>query len=262
MLGKMPKATKKQDDENLAENFVLNLGIKNKNHLVIHSSLFYLLAYGIRTDELYKSLKKQLGANSKIAVPTFNILDRTKWFSDSCAFDKSNGILSKYLFENTLGFRSSSAMHSYFLSGSDEHYKLPFDNPDKSFGTGSIFEYFIAKDYCFLLLGCDLTQGASIIHHIECEFEVPYRKEVTITRPNFVNTDCEKLTNYKYYARISEEIKTDLSILQAEGIENGVIRKITYGKIHSYVFNAQSFCDFVFRKLEKNPYYLVRADKR
>ena len=253
---------KKQNDENLEEIFVSNLGINNKSHLVIHSSLFYLLAQGLQTDELYKSLKKQMSTNSTIAVPTFNLHDRTKWFSDRCAFDKSNGVLSTYIFENTLGVRSSSAMHSYFLSGSDKSNSLAFDNPNKSFGSGSIFEYFIAKDYCYLLLGCDLTQGASIVHHIEREFEVPYRKEITIRRPNFFNLDCKQLTNYKYYARISEEIKTDLSVLQAEGIENGIIRKISYGKIDSYIFNAKIFCDFVFRKLEKNPYYLVRIDKR
>lgn len=229
------------------------LGVHKDMTLVVHSSL---LAFGNlpgRQDTVYDVIRELVGSLGTIIVPTYTLTrDPDIPFRPSLDPPIGMGALSTYIFNMKDAVRVPNPIHSYAAIGPDA-YKLKNVSIDKSFGSGSFFDLAIQENFYWLMLGCGID-GCSLLHHTERIANVPYRKDVILTR-TIENLDKKVQTiQYLYYARESNLISNDFSSLENFMCGTGEMFSASapYGK--SLAGRAREIHKCGLKLLDSNPY--------
>lgn len=209
--------------------------------------------------QIYETLHDILGDEATLAFPTFTLRKRLKPFDYKASCDKTNGVLSLYAQKYKDGIRSKSLLHSYFLHSRGTKLALPGDKVDRSFGEGSIFDYFLENDFQVLLLGCNFQQGATFVHHVERLANVYYRQDITLDKEFIDNNGIVQKIPYRYYSRKSDFVKTNLGQFESDFCDTDFVRKVLFEKTESYSFSMKIASTFLINKLSQNPNYLLES---
>ncbi len=122
-------------------------------------------------------LSKVIGKKGTFALPLYNYELRKKKIinMDKDYSLKQNSVLSKQFFKSSRNLRTSSIFHSHLICGKLSKIFLKNENFN-SFGINSDFHLFYKNNFKLLLFGCDASQGATYIHHVEDKFTTSYRE--------------------------------------------------------------------------------------
>lgn len=168
---------------NYLENHFRKLGIAKNDNLTIHSDLASIGIYHQNLPNIIINvIKKLVGKKGTFALPLYNYELRKKKIIDmnNDYGKKQNSLLSKFFFKKNKNSRTSSIFHSHLIYGKLKPIFLKNQNFN-SFGLNSDFDLFYKHNFKLLLLGCDASQGATYIHHIEDKFHTKYRIKKNFT---------------------------------------------------------------------------------
>lgn len=160
------------------EKHLRKLGVRKNDNLVIHSNLASVGVYHKNLPSIFLTvLSKIIGKKGTFALPLYNYeLRKKKIINMDVDYSlKQNSILSKQFFKKFKYSRTSSIFHSHLINGKLSKIFLK-NNNFNSFGKNSDFNLFYKNNFKLLLLGCDASQGATYIHHVEDKFLTSYRE--------------------------------------------------------------------------------------
>ncbi|RPD91718.1 aminoglycoside N(3)-acetyltransferase [Aureibaculum marinum] len=244
----------------------LDVGLKRGDMVLVHNSLF---SFGIPTDvplkelssSIYKQLRKVIGEEGTIAVPTFNF-DFCKGipFYSNTTPSKNMGVFSEYIRMLPTSLRSKHPMQSIAVVGPLAE-AITNGDPQSAFGEHGAFDVLLKNNAKILLLGTDYN-AASFIHMVEEHNKVPYRYWKSFTAPYGVNEAETVDRTYQMYVRdlevnpilnmnFIEEILVDKNLLQKTQLGAGFIHCI---KANDYVLLADEL-------IKENPYCFVSNHK-
>ncbi len=158
------------------------VGVRPGMRVLVHSSLvsFGRIEGGVAT--VYDALRRAVGTDGTIAVPTFTFHIRPDDVMDPATTPSYGfGALSEWLREQPGAQRSRCPIHGFAAIGPAAEIVGAADET-KSFGRGSGFDAMHRAGFHLLLLGCTFQQGATYVHHVETLMGVPYREWVKLPR--------------------------------------------------------------------------------
>ena len=227
------------------------LGIKSDARVVCHSSLF---SFGrSKSLDLLDAILEIIGVNGTLVVPGY-VFNDPEPFNRLTTEPSNVGSLSIDVFKTKESNRSFCPIHNHIGIGPLAK-DLHFNDYSTSFGVGSDFDYFIKNDFELLLLGCALSQGGTVLHHLEALANVPYRKWINIPK-NIIQDGVNKIVDFKYFARSDDLVEDNFDIIHQEfsTLEKAV--DTPYSK--SYLFSMRELQDVLLKILDSDPYYLSR----
>tara|TARA_B110000977_G_C11018995_1_gene470534 strand:- start:717 stop:1466 length:750 start_codon:yes stop_codon:yes gene_type:complete len=229
---------------------------KTSNY-VIHSDL---MIFGRDISRLkgkaVETLAKKLNPQS-LAIPTFNLNTNSSDVIDLSILDLSMGSLPReamLALKNKNGLRLPNPIHSYTFFPLNS--KLKKIDCAKSFGVGSVFDYFSKENYCWISLGADIDSGFTIFHHLECLSGVPYRKHISFERTLIVDNQ-KSVVKFKYFARANDNYKQNFKRAVQFLIEAEVVTVDYVGDKAIYTGLVKNIEAALIPKLQENPFYLV-----
>lgn len=241
------------------------LGVSKGDVILIHNSL---LTFGLPMDckitetpkQIYNQLKKIVGKEGTISVPTFNfdfckgiIFDRQKTPS------KNMGVFSEFVRNISETKRSTHPMQSISTIGKYSDYII--ENDTKSaFSTDGSFDRLRKLDGKIMLLGADFNTS-SIIHLIEEKYNVPYRYWKTFSG-NYVDKGILQNKSYNMFVR-SLETNAILKMYKVEEelIKQKKIEEIKVGGGYIKLFKIKDFINIAENYIKQNPYFFVSNHK-
>ena len=236
------------------EKHLEKLGVIKNDNLTIHSDL---TTYGIYhknlTNILIGSIKKVIGTKGTFALPLYNYeLNKKKIINMDTDFSPNqNSILSKNFFKHSKNLRTNSIFHSHLVYGKLSKKFLNNKNFN-SFGTNSDFDLFYKYNFKLLLLGCDASQGATYIHHVEDKVVFDYREKKIFTY-NIKKND--RILKKKLTCKVRKKnIKQNLNkiFFLPEVKKHTKSAKLRFGK--SYILKIKKLDDICSKIFKKNPY--------
>ena len=183
-----------------------SLAIPRNSVVMVHSSLFGFGIIEQGVAGVYDTLWKVLGPGATVVMPAF-IWDNADWYCDSTP--SQVGALTEY--HRKWGVRTVHPYHSVVAVGP---YAGDFVKCDclTSWGPGSPFALLRDLDAYNLSIGIGFVGGATFLHTIEEERQVPYREfkafPATVYGPCVPGLALEKLCGkrddraFGLYARI------------------------------------------------------------
>jgi aminoglycoside N3'-acetyltransferase len=169
------------------------LNFKRNSCVVIHSSLIHLgLIEGVNLkkmpEEIYSLIKKNLGKNATICVPSSNwdYSDKKKPFDKIRSNShKEFGALSNYIVNKKNSFRSNNPLFNITALGKKAKY-ITNGGTSNAFGVDSAWDKLYNLDAEIILLGCDFSEATfTFTRYIEFRFGVPYLYNKLFNLPIF-----------------------------------------------------------------------------
>ena len=202
----------------------------------------------------YKNqIKKTLLKHFKkgIFIPNFNFKSK---FID---FDHNRSMsgLSKLFLEDKMVNQLKNPIHSYIYVNTNLNDKKNFMT--KSFGLGSVFDYFTKQKLNWINFGASNNEGWTILHHVEKLCNVSYRKKIKFKRIIIYKKKKEEIT-FNYFARKSSNIKSNFDLAINDMIQDKVIELINYNNRKIMIGNCMDIVNYVSSKIEKNEKYLIK----
>lgn len=160
--------------------YLKNLGIRNNQHLIVHSSFKKILSdfYPIQPAEVISNLKEIITENGSIIFPTFTYCFK-KSSGDYEVFDRLNskskvGLLSEIFRKNEGVIRTSSPTHSFALWGKVKSEIGEANSPESPLGDESVLDWLTKQSNSFvLMLGTDFS-SLTFGHYLEIKAKVPW----------------------------------------------------------------------------------------
>ena len=211
------------------------VGIKENDHLLIHSALHLLGrpegGIGIYLDALLEIISE----DGTIAVPTFCWdFARGKKYDPSSTPSQNMGVFSEYVRTQKNAKRSTHPLQSLSVIGKHQDRLVSIDTVDV-FVPGSVFESMLGLDFKLLLLGAEI-QASSMVHYSEQRPPVPYRFWKTFDGDYKAGENWEKRA-YKMFVRdLDVDAKLVLKPIQTRLEERGQWSsvKVNYGYIAAF----------------------------
>lgn len=173
----MQKISKKEISSALKK-----LNFKKNSCVVIHSSLIHIgLIEGVNLkkmpEEIFFLIKKNLGKNATICVPSSNwdYSDKKKPFDRIISNShKEFGALSNYIVNKPNSFRSSNPLFNITALGKKAKY-ITNGGTSNAFGVDSAWDKLYNLNAEIILLGCEFSEATfTFTRYIEFRFGVPY----------------------------------------------------------------------------------------
>jgi len=242
------------------------LKIPKAGTIMIHSSLFSLGLIEGGVEGFYKALKKHLGSEGTIIVPTFTYSFRREEVFDVKKTPSSNniGALSEYIRNSENAIRSLDPMFSMAAIGPRSN-ELMKKTSTACFGSGSIYERLFDTNIIFVAIGITYSTGLTGFIHLEKIATVPYRSDLILqgrTR-NLVGKEYDDFAvHYARHINNYSNLRTNREpiglILESAGVSNS----ITYGYGKHMSLAGQPWLDFVLSELHKNPFVMLQTNHR
>ena len=234
-------------------------GVKDGQCVLVHSSLLHMgRMENVKSSELaamhYSALRKVLGTEGTVIVPTFNF-----GFCDGEAFDPKStpsvgmGIFSEYVRNLTGSVRSTHPMQSVAAVGPQANFICDGDS-ETAFGPFGPFSKLLDLNARGLLLGTTM-KFFSLIHLVEEQQKVPYRFTKKFTAPYGPN---KELKSYAMYAR-DLDIDPRVNFLKVESLmrKKKLIKEVRVGMGKVLSFDVDHAYSVTLVKLKNDPYWLV-----
>ena len=236
------------------EKHLKKLGVVKDDNLTIHSDLTTFGIYHKNlTNILIATIKKIIGTKGTFALPLYNYeLNKKKIINMDNDFSlNQNSILSKNFFKQSKNLRTNSIFHSHLVYGKLSKKFLNNKNFN-SFGINSDFDLFNKYNFKLLLLGCDASQGATYIHHVEDKFVFDYREKKIFT---FNIKKNGKIFKKKLICKVRKKnIQKNLNKIFFLPVvkKHTKSAKLRFGK--SYILKIKKLDDICTKVFKKNPY--------
>lgn len=242
-----------------------NLGLKNNDNILIHSSLKEIGEIDGGADQLIEILKEYF-FNGLIILPshTWASMKEDNQMLDLDQKNSCVGILSNIALDH--GFvRSFHPTHSVVVYGNNKDEYIKNDDytttpvsPTGCFGKlGDIN----AK---ILFLGAKLSKN-TFIHSIEERFDVSDR--FTSKKYHFYSKKGDTIKEYniyKHYSSLNPHISENYMKLEKPMIELNIASHFKFGNANSIIIDAKKCLEFVSKLLEKDKHifdYPYELDK-
>lgn len=235
------------------------LGVSKGDKIVVHSQLisFGIIEGGIEC--VYNVLRQAIGPEGTLAVPNYIFDINGKTFHDydpASSPSPQMGVLSEYVRKLAGVHRSRCPIHNHSVIGQEAAI---VDNivGDVSFGEGSDFQAFYEAGFSLLLLGCNFSEGASYIHHVEALYNVPYRKWLKLQRRIKLPSGCFKDVICHYCSRKDDRYGENFNAVGKQMMKESLLTTApcNYGK--SYYMKLADLHACVSRMIKKDPYAVV-----
>lgn len=178
-------------------------GLANGDLVLVHTAL-YAPGRIVNTplveisSRLYSSLRRLIGRQGTIVVPTFfDAFRRGETFDRQFTPSMGTGSFSEYIRLLPDAHRSPHALHSVAAEGPLAEAITGRDTPS-AFGRGSPFDALIDYDARVLTFGCTV-ESTCLVRWAEERIGVPYRRWM-ICRGNYVDDGTESMRSFHTYA--------------------------------------------------------------
>lgn len=241
------------------------VGLRRGDNVVVHSSLFALGLLEGGVAGFYQVLRRLLGEDSSIVVPTF-----TYSFRRNEVFDirlspgaKNIGVFSEFLRSQPNAVRSADPMFSMAAIGPRASELLVRTTP-KSFGEGSVFARLFTENVKFLGVGITYSTGFTGFVHLECLARVPYRTEIELYGR------CRDINGTEYgdvavhYARNEADFAGGYANREQMGeiLEaSGASKAISYGGKKIICMSGKMWQETVLAALSRDPLLMLDRSK-
>ena len=238
---------------------LIDLGIKKKDNLLIHSDLSRFGLYNHSIIKIFiNELIKSVGPKGSLAMPLYNYKLKNKSEVNFGTYDKSlNSILALEFYKKYSVIKTNSILHSHIIFG---NYKKKFvNNSFGSYGRNSDFNEFKKNNFKILLMGCDLT-AATYLKNIEYNLNLNHREKKLFTF--FIKKNGKKFTKTFIYKVRKKKIQyTEKKIFREKEIVK-IIRSsnLNFGK--SYIFSIKQFDKVVKSIIKKKPNIFLNGSIR
>lgn len=236
------------------------LGIQPGMPIVVHASLLSFGNLEGRAAGVLSTLTSILGPSAEIAVPTFTFdLDPNVPFDPAHVPPRGMGALSELVRSLPEARRSPSCIHSYAGIGGVASL-LPRLRHDCSYGQGSFFDLALRHNFYWVMLGCSVNEGCTLLHHSEAEVGVPYREWLLLDR-KLRNPDGSVLKfKYHYYARKTDAVAHNFNIVTQQLIARGKMRKVRAPHGVSHAGWSRDIHEMGCALLQKDPRALIETE--
>jgi aminoglycoside 3-N-acetyltransferase len=238
-----------------------NLGVKEGDWVLIHSSLKSLGYVKGGADTVIDAAMEVIGESGLLMVPTFAFTNFTPFF-DPENTPSQMGLITETLRLREDSVRSWHPRHSVGVLGEKTKEVVSGHLQAGSVGKGSPIDKLAKRGGYILLLGVDHTANTTI-HTAEVYAELPYLYMVKDS-PDFPEQALVKTPNN------GEKIKVDLAPYPtcSEGFwklepvmrDKGEIRYGKIGQAHCQLMKSQDIIDTASSLLRENPGFLLCDD--
>ena len=173
-------------------------------------------------------------------------------------FDKeqlSIGGLSNLFIKDKKISRIINPIHSYMYLNIKIKNNKSFTN--RSFGIGSIFDYFVQNNMNWVNFGPSNNNSWTIFHHIETLCNVFYRKKIKINKM-IIHKNKKKKIFYNYFARKYPNIKLNFDLAVKEMIKDKVLTRINFYDKNIIYGNCKQIANYSILKIKKNEKYFIK----
>ncbi len=211
-------------------------------------------------DMLINSIQKKIGSDGNLLIPTFN------WdFCKGISFDYDNtpsrvGAVGNRALKRDDFVRTRHPLYSFAVWGKDAKHISELDSID-SFGEDSIFSFMCSSNSKVLTIGLSPLLGCSYIHYIEQINQVPYRYNKEFTA-GYIFNGKEKQKTYTMYVRdlelnpkpifVTFGLPTELSSIEAELADKGLIKSITLNDVVFYTYSLNDITPIIENDIISN----------
>lgn len=233
------------------------LGVERGMQVVVHSSLISFGKLPERAKTVLDAFQYVLGSKGGIAVPTFTFgIDPTQPFSLQNTIPRGVGAFSAFIWQQPGVIRTPSCIHSYSMLGSIGD-QISGVRHDTSFGTGSFFDLAVQRDFYWVMLGCEINFGCTLIHHSESVANVPYRHWIELPRCIELPDGSIKNFNYHYFARNSNNFVQNFDALKMQMASEDKLKVVSAPYGYSLAGSSSQIHAAALNMLKSNPYALV-----
>lgn len=208
------------------------------------------------SSRLYSSLRRLIGPEGTIVVPTFHSA-----FCRGESFDREHtpatgmGSFAEYIRLLPQTIRSSHAIHSLAAQGPLAETIATRDTPS-AFGEGSPFDALIDYDAWVLTFGCGLDSSC-LVRWAEERVGVPYRRWM-ICRGVYIENGFEKMRSFHTYTgEEGREPALCLAPVQRAMAGRGELRRVELGSSIVECCRARDFVATALEILRGDPFALL-----
>ena len=173
-------------------------------------------------------------------------------------FDKNqlsiNGLSNLFIKDKKIS-RIVNPVHSYMYLNIKIKNNKSFT--DRSFGNGSIFDYFVQNNMTWINFGPSNNNSWTIFHHIETLCNVFYRKKIKFNRTIIYKNKNKKIF-YNYFARRYSNIKPNFDLAVKEMIKDKVLTAINFYNKNIIFGNCKEIVNYSILKIKKNAKYFIK----
>ena len=226
--------------------------LPNNRPAIIHSDL---LVFGKKILFYKDKIKYLLEKHFKngLFIPSFTF-GKKKIIN----FDKhelSMGGLPNLFIKDKKVSRIINPVHSYMYINIKLKNNESFTN--RSFGSGSIFDYFSKNNMNWINFGPTNNNSWTIFHHIETLCNVFYRKKIKIKKTVIYRNKKKKIF-YNYFARRYSNIKLNFDLAVREMIKDKVLARINFEDKNILFGNCNEIINYSISKIKKNEKYFIK----
>jgi aminoglycoside 3-N-acetyltransferase len=230
--------------------------------VMLHAALFSLGLIEGGVKGFYDALRKHLGEEGTIIVPTFSYSYRRNEIYDveKTPSAKSIGIFSEYVRKKIDSVRSLDPMFSMAAIGPMAS-SLMERKSKASFGPDSIYEELFNHDAIFIGIGITYSTGLTGFIHLEKLSDVPYRQDLVL-RGRSRLLDGSECDDYAiHYARNEDffiNAQTNRESMGALLESCGVSTEINYGYSKHMSLSGPAWQEIVVSELKKDPFCMLQ----
>ncbi len=213
------------------------------------------------SSRLYSSLRRLIGRQGTIVVPTFfDAFRRGETFDRQFTPSTGTGSFSEYMRLLPDARRSPHALHSVAAEGPLAEAITGRDTPS-AFGRGSPFDALIDYDARVLTYGCTL-ESTCMIRWAEERIGVPYRRWM-ICRGKYVDDGVETMRSFHTYAgENGREPHLCLKPVHHHLSEQNQIRRAPLGSSIIECCRVRDFATAACEILQRDPRALLESRSR
>jgi aminoglycoside 3-N-acetyltransferase len=238
-----------------------NLGIREGDTLLVHSALRTLGKVENGASGVLESLKRVLGKDGTLLMPSFQSGSEYIFASQGICFDVKNtpsecGYLTEFFRQQPDTFRSLSSTHSLAAWGKYAEVLLQdHEMCSVTTGWGSPFEKFIDRGGKILMLGA-VRGSNTTMHHLENTGGAPTLCAISF-ETSVITRSGEKILTpiYPHMPGLHRDYSKAIDLLeQAGGLSAGPV-----GNAQCELYDARKLRSVVYEALRKNPCAFVKV---
>ena len=241
-------------------NILNNLKIKKNDNLFIHCDLGLIKTYKNRRDlnkmcqTLFNALKKVVGKNGTIAVPTFTY-SFAKNKSYDCNLSVSEcGFFSEFIRKKKNVLRYNDPNVSVSVYGKNSFFLT--DNPQYfSYGFDSFFDRFVKLGG--KICNINMDAGSTFIHYFEKKYQAKYRKEKVFSGNIIIKKKKYKKTFSLYVRRRKNAYFANFNNFHNFAVKYKKFKTSIFGRGFIGVISLKDMEKTVKLKLEKDNKFFV-----
>jgi aminoglycoside N3'-acetyltransferase len=235
------------------------LGVERGMEIVVHSSLLAFGKLPEKAKTVLDAVWEVIGPDGSIAVPTFTFdLDPVQPFVPTSTAPRAMGALANFFWKLPEVRRTGSCTHSYAAMGEVAKF-LDEVRYDISFGPGSFFDLAVKRDMYWVMLGCDINSGCTLIHHSEAVASVPYREWLDLPRRVKLADGMVRDFAYRYFARRTDEFAQNFEVLKDAMLAAGRMKVVPAPYGASLAGSSAAIHGIAMELIQHNPQALVKV---